>query len=228
MSKQAIIEDATRINTIQDPNLNATIDRNSYLTRLSRRPNPNPKHAAGPIRASGNIRFSCRFDYQPAICKDYKQTGFCGYGDTCIFMHDRGDYKSGWQLDMEWEEQQQRGGKVEKEDLTIQEKKEELPFACLICRQEFKNPIMTKCGHYFCEACALRQYKKTAKCFACNGPTSGIFNAAVKLVKKLKKREERMQGKDFGGGNDTESEGEMGVRKLEMVGGKEGEGEGEE
>lgn len=40
-----------------------------------------------------------RFDYQPDICKDYKETGFCGYGDSCKFVHDRGDYKSGWELD---------------------------------------------------------------------------------------------------------------------------------
>lgn len=40
-----------------------------------------------------------RFDYQPDICKDYKETGFCSYGDSCKFMHDRGDYKSGWELE---------------------------------------------------------------------------------------------------------------------------------
>lgn len=39
------------------------------------------------------------FDYQPDICKDYKETGFCSYGDSCKFMHDRGDYKSGWELE---------------------------------------------------------------------------------------------------------------------------------
>ena len=41
----------------------------------------------------------CRFDYQPDICKDYKETGYCGYGDACKFVHDRGDYKSGWEID---------------------------------------------------------------------------------------------------------------------------------
>lgn len=53
----------------------------------------------GPLRASSNVRMTVRFDYQPDICKDYKETGFCGYGDACKFVHDRGDYKSGWELD---------------------------------------------------------------------------------------------------------------------------------
>ena len=37
----------------------------------------------GPIRAPTFLRATCRFDYQPDICKDYKETGFCGYGDQC-------------------------------------------------------------------------------------------------------------------------------------------------
>eukprot|EP00245_Coleochaete_scutata_P003954 TRINITY_DN16060_c0_g1_i2.p1 TRINITY_DN16060_c0_g1~~TRINITY_DN16060_c0_g1_i2.p1 ORF type:complete len:200 (-),score=46.43 TRINITY_DN16060_c0_g1_i2:833-1432(-) len=37
----------------------------------------------GPLRASQHIRWSVRFDYQPDICKDYKETGTCGYGDAC-------------------------------------------------------------------------------------------------------------------------------------------------
>ena len=46
-------------------------------------------------------------DYTPDVCKDFKDTGFCGYGDACKFLHDRSDYKSGWQLDKMWEEEQQ-------------------------------------------------------------------------------------------------------------------------
>jgi RING finger protein 113A len=42
-----------------------------------------------------------QWDYAPDICKDYKETGFCGYGDSCIYMHDRSDYKHGWQIDAE-------------------------------------------------------------------------------------------------------------------------------
>jgi RING finger protein 113A len=60
------------------------------------------------VKGASNVRAICRFDYQPDICKDYKETGYCGFGDSCKFLHDRGDYKTGWQLEKEWEEQQKQ------------------------------------------------------------------------------------------------------------------------
>ena len=51
--------------------------------------------AKGPMRAPSNLRATVRWDYQPDICKDYKETGYCGFGDSCKFMHDRSDYKHG-------------------------------------------------------------------------------------------------------------------------------------
>lgn len=122
--------------------------------------------AHGPLRASAHIRASARFDYQPDICKDYKETGYCGFGDACKFMHDRGDYKSGWQMEKEWEEAEKArkrnlamggddadeggGGQSDEDD------DDALPFACFICRQPFIDPVVTKCKHFFCEHCALR------------------------------------------------------------------------
>jgi RING finger protein 113A len=38
----------------------------------------------GPIRAPSNLRVTVRWDYQPDICKDYKETGFCGFGMFAI------------------------------------------------------------------------------------------------------------------------------------------------
>ncbi|KAJ3621768.1 hypothetical protein Zmor_004529 [Zophobas morio] len=55
------------------------------------------------MAGSTNIRATIRWDYAPDVCKDYKETGYCGFGDTCKFMHDRGDYKMGWQLDKEYD-----------------------------------------------------------------------------------------------------------------------------
>ncbi|KAJ1569689.1 hypothetical protein HK096_002304, partial [Nowakowskiella sp. JEL0078] len=92
---------------------------------------------AGPLRGQTNVRISSRFDYQPDICKDYKLTGYCGYGDSCKcmlyisssfflnidvtnkpVMHDRGDYKTGWQIDKEWDEQQRlkKEGKLDDDE----------------------------------------------------------------------------------------------------------------
>lgn len=62
----------------------------------------------------------------------------------------------------------------------------ELPFACLICRQDFVDPIVTNCGHYFCRQCAISNNKTQSKCVVCGKPTFGMFNRAYKLEKKLK------------------------------------------
>ncbi|KAH9318108.1 hypothetical protein KI387_019877, partial [Taxus chinensis] len=121
--------------------------------------------AHGPLRASANIRTSVRFDYQHEICKDYKETGYYGYGDSCKFLHDRGDYKSGWQMEREWDEAEKKrkmklalglaeGGDAEA--VSDDEDEDSLPFACFICRQPFQDPVVTRCKHYFCEHCALK------------------------------------------------------------------------
>ncbi|GAW82648.1 hypothetical protein, conserved [Plasmodium gonderi] len=72
----------------------------------------------GPIRNSGaNVRMTLRIDYEPCICKDYKETGYCGFGDTCIYLHDRSDYKSGWKIEQEYEEKRKRNEALRKEKL---------------------------------------------------------------------------------------------------------------
>lgn len=66
----------------------------------------------GPLRSSmSNVRSTVRVEYafsaqglDGGFCKDYKETGYCGFGDSCKFAHDRGDYKSGYQLEKEWED----------------------------------------------------------------------------------------------------------------------------
>lgn len=41
----------------------------------------------GPIRAPSNLRSTVRWDYQPDICKDYKETGYCGFGGNGTVGH---------------------------------------------------------------------------------------------------------------------------------------------
>jgi RING finger protein 113A len=68
---------------------------------------------------------------------------------------------------------------------------ENIPFVCIICREPYKEPIMTRCGHYFCEPCALKRYRKDPTCAACGTGTNGVFNSAKKLKKLLEKKRER-------------------------------------
>jgi RING finger protein 113A len=73
---------------------------------------------------------------------------------------------------------------------------ESIPFACIICKKPYKNPIVTKCGHYFCEACALQRYRKNPSCAACGAGTGGVFNVAKKLSKLLGKKERAKKRKE--------------------------------
>ena len=172
-------------------------------------------------------------DFAPDVCKDYKQTGFCGFGDSCKFLHAREDYKQGWALDREWEivgpggkgaaggEKKKKsaaaaaaaggvkngtggarggadvGGGNEDEEAQL----EKIPFACVICKGPYKDPVVTRCGHYFCEACALGRYKRDPSCAVCGSGTGGVFNGARKLAGLLerKRRREEEMGKGEGG-----------------------------
>lgn len=185
-----------------------------YLKTLNTRggSQSDAKMKTGPIRATANIRTITLVDYQPDVCKPYKDTGFCGYGDSCKFMHDRGDYLAGWQLD-----QLDPNDDQVKE---VEEEEEMLPFACLICKKEFNEPVVTKCGHYFCMKCAVDRFIKSPKCYACGAATNGIFNKAEKLLAKLEAKQKRRmeekglvevsddEGIEIGGGGDSDDEGE--------------------
>lgn len=150
---------------------------------------------AGPMKAPTNIRTITVTDYAPDVCKDYKQTGFCGFGDTCKFLHAREDYAAGWKLDREWEINRETGkpkgkdadDKGEPDDDEFKELKN-IPFKCVICKGDYKNPIQTKCTHYFCESCAVKRYKKNPSCAICGKRTDGVFNGAKNLQKKLERK----------------------------------------
>ncbi|TVY30174.1 Pre-mRNA-splicing factor [Lachnellula hyalina] len=162
-----------------------------------------PKRVMGPVKAPTNIRTITVTDFAPDVCKDYKQTGFCGFGDNCKYLHAREDYKQGWQLDKEWENvtkgKKVGGTKVASANRDAVEEDsddddamlEGIPFACILCRESYKDPILTKCGHYFCLNCALTRYKKDPSCAACGAGTGGMFNGAKGLKKLLDKKREK-------------------------------------
>ena len=170
-----------------------------------------PKRNVGPIKAPTNIRTITVTDYARDVCKDYKTSGFCGFGDNCKYLHDREVYAAGWKLDKEWEiatkGKKNLGGTVvasadkskvskgddEEDGMAMLEK---IPFKCIICVDDYKFPVITRCGHYFCEECALKRFRKDPTCAACGTGTNGVFNTAKRLqglLDRKKKREEEIR-----------------------------------
>ncbi|KAL7932085.1 hypothetical protein V8C35DRAFT_308440 [Trichoderma chlorosporum] len=156
----------------------------------------------GP-KPMSNVRLTTIMDFKPDVCKDYQRTGWCGYGDACVFLHDRSDMKQGWQLDKEWEDitkgreiiagtvvasagrkKADRDGEDEDDDTKVHN----IPFACIICTKPYRTPVVTACRHYFCESCALKRYSKDPSCAACGANTRGIFNSASTLENLLKRK----------------------------------------
>lgn len=155
--------------------------------------NPDRPRNVGPVKAPTNVRTITVTDFAPDVCKDYKLTGYCGFGDSCKFLHTRDNYKQGWQLDKEWEKAGKEPSKDKKgeDDMTEEEKMlKDIPFKCIICKDDYKNPIVTKCGHYFCEKCAMQRYIKEKKktCANCGADTAGSFAIAKKLKELLTRK----------------------------------------
>lgn len=185
-----------------------------YSNFLQKNPDSVSQSKVGPQKAaSSNVRMVTITDFAPDVCKDYKQTGFCGFGDGCKFLHAREDYKQGWQLDKEWEKvgskKDKPAAKGDDGDLDEEEKLlASIPFKCIICKEDYKRPVVTKCGHYFCEKCAMVRYMKEKKkgCANCGKDTGGTFNVGRKLegiLERKRKREEEIakaKEEEAGGG----------------------------
>lgn len=167
------------------------------------------------MRAPKNLRVNCRIDYAHGICKDYKETGYCGFGDSCVFLHDRGDYKTGCELEADWNREMRRKQKEKMEKIRNGNNDEECNSdldsdnnsndkdkdtdkdkengLCGICKEEMIEPIVTNCSHYFCQSCAIKFYEKNHNCASCDKPTQGIFHNAEKIINHFKRNKRRKE-----------------------------------
>lgn len=178
----------------------------------------------GPTRGISNVRSTLRIEYigtsgDGGVCKDYKETGYCGFGDSCKFLHDRSDYKPSYIIEKEWEEKQkaiqekkrlrwekrlqrrqaaaEAGGAASSGsgESSSEAEEETLPQSCPTCNNRWdeckSTPVQTVCGHFFCEDCALQSFARSPKCASCDAQTNGIFNSCDQLEQRLKQRKEQ-------------------------------------
>ncbi|TBT98443.1 hypothetical protein CWI37_1753p0010 [Hamiltosporidium tvaerminnensis] len=89
-------------------------------------------------------------DHNKGICKQYKETGYCSYGDSCVFLHER---------------------YFEDTPTPHQENTD----TCIYCKKQYFEKIVTLCNHNFCLNCAIKQFKDNERCFICKKFTYGQF-----------------------------------------------------
>lgn len=90
-----------------------------------------------------------------------------------------------------------------------------MPFACFICRGDFSEPVVTLCGHYFCNGCAVKRFKAgNTRCAACDKQTFGVYNKARKLIKHLEQKNKA------GGSLEVKSGSSLGYSRSQATAGR--------
>lgn len=67
--------------------------------------------------------------------------------DSCKFLHDRTDYKHGWEMERDYATNRLKEDDPNKYVISSDEEdddEQQFPFKCFICRESFKNPVVTK------------------------------------------------------------------------------------
>lgn len=135
------------------------------------------------------------------LCKDWHDSGYCPFGNSCLYLHDRSNHKTGWELEKEYEKsEKERWKRISNPELALKEAQEaslkliekyKPAQECGLCKEPFEKPVEVECGHIFCMRCAI----KLPKCQQCGKKLSGIMNNAEKFLSQQSEQYEEMKGK---------------------------------
>jgi len=124
-------------------------------------------------------------DVRSNRCKDYAETGSCPYGDRCIYAHDRSEFVRTWY----------RKAKAKLAEEKVEERRAAaeallIPPNCPLCEGEYREPVRTGCGHFFCSACIMPRFENGQpggqECPLCAQKLSGAFAIASDLPDRLR------------------------------------------
>ncbi|KAL0224078.1 hypothetical protein P9112_003468 [Eukaryota sp. TZLM1-RC] len=126
-------------------------------------------------------------DIQPDVCKDWLETGFCGYGDNCKFAHIRVQTDTAHSQKVQSELRLKR----EKLDALLKGKPTEKPIesqhkcveensvhddkSCVLCGKE-QSLLRSSCKCMYCTSCS-RLTKTGENCVGCGAVLRGVFSA---------------------------------------------------
>lgn len=119
-------------------------------------------------------------DYAAELCKDYRETGFCGFGDSCKFLHDRSAYTPSWKAGESSAPERLPGSGGPLRSFVWGAKRPRVHVQedgiCNRCRGALSSPVRLKaCGHVFCRECALTAVRESPRCAVCNGLHGGAL-----------------------------------------------------
>lgn len=109
LAKKRFLENVETTKLIKEGKLNTKIYRgmNAYANHKLTNNEINTaeesyKKKMGPSRLNSTIKNSCRFDYVLNLCKDWHDSGYCPFGNSCLYLHDRSNLKTGWELEKDF------------------------------------------------------------------------------------------------------------------------------
>ena len=114
-------------------------------------------------------------DFNPMICRPFYETGYCGFGDNCIYRHDREEIIHSYELKME------TIGPLDDNEY------------CFGCKRDISSLLMMimSCKHEFCKECAVKSVA-SKKCLKCKKPVEPsirpVKRKAIEQAKTGKKK----------------------------------------